>query len=85
MDGSSQAPVEIAVDRDLAEEARIAGLGLGEVAETALRRRFGRPAPGTGPDPERFEQLRREIAAEIAWQNEIIDREGFFGEEWRTF
>ena len=85
MDDPSKVTVEIAVDHDLADEARLAGLDLGEVAETALRRRFWRPAAGTGSDTDRMDQVRREIAAEIAWRNEIIDREGFFGEEWRTF
>ena len=28
-----------------------------------------------------MDQVRREIAAEIAWRNEIIDREAFFGED----
>jgi post-segregation antitoxin (ccd killing protein) len=85
VDDPSKVTVEIAVDRDLAEAAQGAGLDLGEVAETALRRRFGQPAEDIGRDAERAERLRREIAAEIAWRNEIVDREGLFGEEWRTF
>lgn len=85
MDDPSKVTVEIAVDRDLAEEARVAGLDLGEVAETALRRRLRQPAEGIGPDTGRAERLRGQIAAEVAWRNEIIDREGLFGEEWRTF
>jgi antitoxin CcdA len=84
MDDADKVLVQIAVDRRLAEEARTSGLDLEEVAEAALRRRLGRPNAESG-QAERIEQWRREHAEAIACHNEIVDREGVFGEEWRTF
>ena len=86
MDDGSKLNVEVAIDRDLAEAARSLGLDLDEVMEAALRRRLGRPKLANGEsEAERVAAWRREHADAIACRNEIIDREGFFGEEWRTF
>jgi post-segregation antitoxin (ccd killing protein) len=61
------------------------GLDLSEITEWALRRRLGRPKPSSeAAEAERIETWRREHADALACRNEVIDREGFFGQEWRT-
>ena len=86
MEHANKLKVQIEVDRDLVAEAETAGLDLGERAEAALRRKLVRTAAATsGGHAERVEEWRREHAESIKFQNEVSEREGLFGDEWRTF
>jgi post-segregation antitoxin (ccd killing protein) len=86
MDDVDKVWIQIAIDRGLAEDAQFAGFDLAEVTEAALRRKLAASAESNRPLREdRINRWRRKHAEAIAHQNEIIDREGHFGEEWRTF
>ena len=86
MDDPTKMVVQLAVDRDLVAAADAAGFDLADLTEAALRRRLGNAHAGRGSiAARRVASWRREHAEAIALQNEAIDREGLFGEEWRTF
>jgi len=76
-EGSSRnARVRLTVDAGLLAEAVELGLEVERVAEAALREHL------------RVEKDRRwqaEHADVIEWYNEHIERDGIFGEEWRSF
>jgi post-segregation antitoxin (ccd killing protein) len=80
MDDGSQTRVELRLDRRLLEQAEAAGLDVPALVEGALREalRAGRHTPLT-------EAEREGVRQGIAWRNALIDEEGLFGQEWRTF
>jgi post-segregation antitoxin (ccd killing protein) len=73
VDDGTKIRVEVELDKDLVELAAGAGLDLNEVAGQALQRAL------------RDRRWQAEHADVIAWYNEHIERDGIFGEEWRTF
>lgn len=83
MDDVDRVTVPVRLDRVLLEEASAAGLDLSEITERAIRRQLG-PASDRAGGAER-EKLRREIAEEVRWYNEHVERHGLFADEWRCF
>lgn len=85
MDVSEQVRVEVALDREFVQGANDAGLDLSEVMSRALRRIMGPPKDDEAERNARILAFQREHADVIASRNEMIDRDGLFGEEWRSF
>jgi antitoxin CcdA len=69
-------PVSLSLDVDLVAEARRLDLDLSRIAEEALRRHVR---------DEKVRRWQEENAGAIAWNNEHVEKNGVFGEEWRTF
>jgi post-segregation antitoxin (ccd killing protein) len=80
MDDGSRTRVELKLDRRLLKQAEVAGLDVPALVEGALREalRAARYTPLT-------EAEREGVRRGIAWRNAMIDEEGLFGQEWRTF
>lgn len=86
MEGVDKVKVEVALDRALLQRASDAGLDLSEVTAQAIRRRIGPLQRESEAERNaRIEAFQREHADVIAWRNEMIERDGLFGEEWRSF
>ncbi len=68
--------VRLLIDRALAAEAADLGIDLETFAQEALREGIRR---------ERVKRWQAEHADVIAWYNDHVEKDGIFGEEWRTF
>jgi post-segregation antitoxin (ccd killing protein) len=69
--------IEVAVDRDLLDEAERQGVDVQAEAERGLRRRLGRPKL----TPAEIE----EIKASVEGYNAHVERHGLFADKWRRF
>jgi antitoxin CcdA len=68
--------VKIRIDKDLLAEAAALGIDVNALADGVLR----------GGDQEgKDKRWQAEHADVIEWYNEHIERDGIFGEDWRSF
>jgi antitoxin CcdA len=77
-DAGSNEPeiVRVCLDEDLLAQAAELGIDLKTTANEALRAKIKQ---------EKIKRWQAEHADVIAWYNDHIEKEGIFGEEWRTF
>lgn len=68
--------VRVLIDKDLLAEAAKLGIDVGALADKALRESIRR---------EKARRWQAEHADIIAWYNDHVEKDGIFGEEWRTF
>ena len=68
--------MKIRIDKDLLDEAANLGIDVNTLADDVLRQAIKK---------EKDRRWQTEHADVIAWYNEHIERDGIFGEEWRTF
>lgn len=73
-----KALVQVAIPRDLLDDAIERGCDLDSEVESALRRRLNRPCPNIAAAKAEIDRACEQI-------NELVERYGSFGEEWRTF
>jgi antitoxin CcdA len=74
--GRRRTRVKIRIDKDLLDEAANLGIDVNTLADDVLRQAIKK---------EKDRRWQAEHADVIAWYNEHIERDGIFGEEWRTF
>ena len=84
MDDGATDKVTIEVSKVLVDRAEEVGVDVARVIERALRDEVRQARKAAMTDAER-EKLLQQIGQEIAWRNEMIDQDGLFGQEWRTF
>ena len=68
--------MKIRIDKDLLDEAANLGIDVNALADDVLRQAIKK---------KKDRRWQAEHADVIAWYNEHIERDGIFGEEWRTF
>lgn len=85
MSGLEQGTVAVAINRQLVDLARAAGLDPSRIAEHALRRMLGEAVADGPEEARRLDDLRRDIREEVAWYNEYTEEHGLFADDWRTF
>lgn len=73
---SRRVRVKVRIDKDLLAEAANLGIEINALADEILREAIKN---------EKNRRWQAEHADVIAWYNEHIERDGIFGEEWRTF
>jgi|tagenome__1003787_1003787.scaffolds.fasta_scaffold20551961_2 antitoxin CcdA len=74
--GPRKARVRVYLEKDLLAEAAQLGIQIDVIANDGLREGIKR---------EQIKRWQAEHADVIAWYNDHIERDGIFGEEWRTF
>ena len=75
-DGRKTVSVKVRIDNNLLKEAAELGIDIDTIAEHLLRETIKQ---------EKVKRWQAEHADVIAWYNEHIEKDGIFGEEWRTF
>jgi antitoxin CcdA len=73
---SARTTMRVEIEGDLLAAAAALGLDVGALADAALRE---------GVRRAKIERWQADHADVIAWYNDHIEKDGVFGEEWRTF
>lgn len=84
MDRADTVLIEVSVERDLADQARDAGLDVAGVVNRALRETLA-DRNRQAPESAVKQAFRAENAAVIERRNRMIDEDGLFGQAWRSF